>query len=70
MRRREQIMGTKGSVEGRVPGLRIHNSQEKTLDFTIEPWGDVHPMPSGEVFEVVATGPAEGILEVNASKDG
>ena len=47
-------METNHSDQGRVDRLRIHNSQGKALDFTIEPWGDVHPMASGEVFEVVA----------------
>jgi hypothetical protein len=50
--------------------IRICNNRSRTIDFTVEPWGDVHAMGPGEAFDVVATGPSEGTLEVDASEDG
>lgn len=67
---KEPIMATHQPGQCRVDRLRIHNSQKKLLDFTIEPWGDVHPMPSGDVLEVVAKGPGDGFLEIDLTEDG
>lgn len=53
-----------------IERLRIQNNRVKPLTFTIEPWGDVHPMPPQAVFEIVATGPPGGILELDAQEEG
>lgn len=46
--------------QDRTDRFRIHNGRKGTLTFTVEPWQDVHAMPPGDAFDVVATGPAEG----------
>ncbi len=60
----------KPSDERRVGRLHIRNHRSITLTFTLEPWGDEYLMVPGAVFEVQATGPAEGILEVEATEEG
>lgn len=32
--------------------LRFTNPGENTIDFIIEPWGNIFPMPPGATFEV------------------
>jgi hypothetical protein len=50
--------------------LRIHNQQRPPLRLTIEPWGDVHQVNSGEAVDIVASGPEGGILETVSTEDG
>lgn len=42
----------------------VVNSREEQVEFHLEPWGSVYPMPPGATFEVVAAGPVGGHLEV------
>ncbi|MCI0885848.1 MAG: hypothetical protein J4N92_06625 [Chloroflexi bacterium] len=39
------------------------NPKPYTIDFVMEPWGDVIAMPPGKTYEVIAQGPKSGELE-------
>ena len=52
-----------------APVLRITNSRPCTIDFHIEPWGDVHAMMPGAEFDVTAVGPEPGLIAVEFGDD-
>lgn len=47
----------------------IRNARPVATTFHVEPWGDVHLMPAGATFRVVAWGPRHGALEVELAED-
>jgi hypothetical protein len=59
-----------------VPGaqssctIRFRNAQPVPRTLVLEPWGDVHEIPSGAAVDVTASGPAGGVLEIELSAEG
>lgn len=49
--------------------LRIANSFPHDVVFVLEPWGEEHAFPVGDVIEVVANGPAPGALDLDVTPE-
>ena len=47
----------------------LRNVQNRVVNLILEPWGAVHPMPPGAVFEIRAQGPAGETLEIEWDVD-
>ncbi len=43
------------------------NQRPYTIDFVMEPWGDIFEMPPGKTYQVIAEGPKFGKLEKRIS---
>ena len=50
--------------------IRFTNASPGRLALTIEPWGDVHEISAGTSVEVLASGPAGGVLEIEVRPEG
>jgi hypothetical protein len=61
------------SAQARVPRQRREweytNEGAATIDFVIEPEGDIVKMPPGVTYRVVAEGPATGDLQTKVKSD-
>lgn len=44
--------------------IQVTNRQKFEVEFVLEPWGEIYRMPPEATFEVVASGPTSGCLEI------
>lgn len=49
--------------------LTLVNTRAVEITFRLEPWGDEHAMPAGARFLIIATGPNDGVLEIEYGED-
>jgi hypothetical protein len=49
--------------------LRISNSGDHAVQFVLEPWGEIYPMPAGATFVVISQGAHENMVEVTFDPD-
>ncbi len=50
--------------------VRLHNSKAESVTLFIEPWGDQIEMAPEAIFEIVASGPVGGKVELEICNEG
>lgn len=48
---------------------RLTNQQPRDVSFMVEPWGGEFSLPSGSTVDLVAQGPADGVVEWEIGED-
>ena len=48
---------------------RVTNTKTVSIQFVLEPWGDIIEMLPDKTYEVIAVGPDDGTLETEVSDD-
>lgn len=62
-------MDTRPASDELMARLCLTNSQVGAISFFLEPWGEEYTMPTDATFEIVATGPRGGTLDVEIADD-
>jgi hypothetical protein len=62
-------MGEEKLVSEYTTRSRLTNQQSRDVSFMAEPWGGEFSLPSGSTVDLVAQGPADGVLEWEIGED-
>lgn len=62
-------MDTQPAPDELVANLCLTNSHAEAISFFLESWDEEYTMPTDATFEIVATGPRGGTLEIEMADD-